>query len=47
MVITYKIAMAAGTDAANKQMRKAGRAVWNESDYNLAADTANRLMGVL
>ena len=45
MNITYKIAMAAGHDAANRQMKAAGRAAWNEADFNLAAETVARLLG--
>jgi hypothetical protein len=35
---------ASAQDAANMQMRKAGRKAWNEDDYNLAADTLDRLV---
>lgn len=42
--ITYHLAMAAGQDAANRQMRKAGRTAWSEEDYNLAAATTGRLL---
>jgi hypothetical protein len=45
MKMTYTIAHAAGWDAANKQMRAAGRTAWNEEDYNLAARTMNELLG--
>ena len=41
--ITYELAHAAGTDAANRQMRKAGRTAWSEDDYNLACRTMNEL----
>lgn len=44
MKLTYELAMAAGRDAANRNMRKAGRSVWNEDDYNVAIDTYTRLM---
>jgi hypothetical protein len=44
MRITYKLAHAAGMDAANRQMRENGRSAWNEDDYNLAAATMNRLL---
>jgi hypothetical protein len=46
MQITPAIARAAGTDAANKQMRGAGRSAWNEDDYNLASETMMRLLGM-
>lgn len=41
--LTFAIAYAAATDAANKQMRKAGRDKWDADDYNLACETINRL----
>ena len=37
---------AAAQDAANRQMRAAGRKVWNRADYNLACRTFNRLFPV-
>lgn len=43
MTWTYSLAMAAGQDAANAQMRKAGRKRWNLDDWNLAAATFERL----
>lgn len=46
MIATYKIAHAAGTDAANRQMRAAGRTKWSLADRNLAAATFARLMGL-
>ena len=36
MQVTYAIAMAAAQDAANAQMRSAGRVAWNAADYALA-----------
>jgi hypothetical protein len=45
MTITYKIAMAAGRDAANRQMKAAGRTSWNEDDWNAAAKVTEELMG--
>lgn len=44
MRATYKVAMAAGQDAANKQMRAEGRAEWNDADWNLAAAIVARLL---
>jgi hypothetical protein len=44
MNITYSLAMAAGRDAADRQMRSAGRTCWNLSDRNLAAKIANNLL---
>lgn len=39
------LARAAGKDAANRQMKAAGRTAWSKDDYNLATSTYNRLMG--
>jgi hypothetical protein len=39
----YSIAYAAATDAADKRCRKNGRTVWNADDYQVAAETMNRL----
>lgn len=41
----YKLAMAAGRDAATRHMRKTGRAVWSVEDYNIAVATVDRLLG--
>ena len=35
---------ASAQDAANAQMRRAGRTSWNEDDYNLAVSTLDRLI---
>lgn len=40
---TLAICVAAGLDAGNRQMQAAGRARWNEDDYNRAAKTQNDL----
>jgi hypothetical protein len=45
MQVTYKLAMAAGWDAANRRMQKAGRTSWNRADYGHAADTVRKLLG--
>ena len=45
MKMTYKIAMAAGQDAGNRNMKKAGRTAWNEEDWNVAAALVAKLMG--
>lgn len=42
---SYREAMAAGHDAANKQMKAAGRTAWNEDDWNTAASTVAKLTG--
>jgi len=41
--MTEPLARAAGTDAGNAQMRKAGRKAWNRADLDLASSTFNRL----
>jgi hypothetical protein len=41
----YKLAMAAGRDAANRSMRAGGRTSWNKKDCNAAAATFHKLMG--
>jgi len=43
MKMTYHLAMAAGKDAADRNMREHGRPKWNRSDYNVAVRTFNRL----
>jgi hypothetical protein len=45
--MTYKIAMAAGRDAGNRSMRKAGRTSWNEDDWNAAAAETERLIRLI
>ena len=44
MTMTYQIAMAIGRDAANKSARAAGRTVWSESDWNIAAAIVAKLL---
>lgn len=43
ITMTYEIAHAVGTDAANAAMRAAGRAAWSADDYDIAVDTEYRL----
>ncbi len=43
MRLTPAIARAAGRDAANKAMREADRHAWSADDYDLAAETYERL----
>jgi hypothetical protein len=43
MTMTYDLARAAAFDAANAQMRAAGREHWSEEDYILCCQTENRL----
>jgi hypothetical protein len=44
--MTYKIAMAAGQDAGNRNMKKAGRTSWNEDDFNVAAEVTQKLLSL-
>ena len=41
--LTPEIMYAAGKDAADRNMRAAGRAYWNEDDYRIACTTVNLL----
>ena len=45
--ITYALAVAAGRDAANRSMRKAGRKAWTRADFIVAARTTNSLLALL
>ena len=47
MELTYEIARAAGFDAANTSMRKAGRSVWNVDDWNAMAREMGRLIDII
>lgn len=40
-VMDYKLAHAIGWDAGNASMRKAGRTVWSEDDYNASVEAMN------
>lgn len=40
----HVVAYAAGTDAANRRMRAAGRTKWNREDYNTAAREQARIL---
>ena len=44
ITITYEIAMAAATDAGNRNMRKDDRIFWNEDDYAVASTVFGKLM---
>lgn len=44
LTLTRSACHAAGTDAANRQMRKAGRTKWSENDAALACETTMRLV---
>ncbi len=43
MTMTYRIAHSLGTDAANNQMRAAGRTAWSQEDAALAAATLRKV----
>lgn len=43
MTLTPDLIFAAGRDAANRQMRAAGRAKWSRSDARVACITVNQL----
>ena len=47
MTLTRSLCHALGTDAANRQMRKAGRKAWSEDDHALAVETTmlNMVLG--
>jgi hypothetical protein len=47
MWITYEIAMAAGRDAGNRSMKAAGRAKWNEEDWDAACAETERLAALI
>ena len=44
ITITYEIAHAAGWDAGNRSMKKAGRKKWSREDFNAAVKETNRLL---
>ena len=44
---TYREAMAAGRDAGNRSMRAAGRMAWDESDFDAAQATFDKLMALV
>lgn len=44
MTLTKAMCYSAGRDAGNRSMRKAGRAKWNQDDYNAAAEEFERLL---
>jgi len=43
MNATYDVARAAGQDAGNARMRKAGRTAWSRADYNESVRVFERL----
>lgn len=44
MKLTRELAYAAATDVGNRSMKANNRTAWNEDDYNVAAETFQRLM---
>ncbi len=42
--LTYLMAMDAGHDEANRNMRKSGRTTWNLEDWNIAVKVTNELI---
>ncbi len=42
-LMTIKLAQSIACDAGNRNARKAGRAAWNEDDWNVASAVAQRL----
>ena len=43
-ILTQAMCFAAGRDAGNRSMRKAGRTVWAQADYNAACAEYKRLL---
>lgn len=43
--MTEELAHAAANDAANRQMRRAGRTAWSAEDFDLAVNTFEQLYG--
>ena len=41
---TYLIAQSAGTDEANRNMKKENRRKWNKRDYKIASTTMNKIL---
>lgn len=41
----YRLAMAAGQDAANRRMKKEGRTEWSDEDYAEAVQVFNKIYG--
>lgn len=42
ITMTYKLAMAVGEDAGNRNMRKHGRTAWNIDDWNASVEAFNK-----
>jgi len=43
--LSYKLAIAAAQDEANRRMRREGRTQWNREDWNTACDTFHKVVG--
>jgi len=43
-VVTLDMCYAAGQDAGNRSMKKAGRTKWSIEDFNVAANVCNTLL---
>jgi hypothetical protein len=47
ITITREVAFAAGHDAGNRHMRRAGRSKWNRRDRDAAVEETNRLLALV
>ena len=47
IILTEELARASGTTEADRNMRRAGRKVWNADDYNAAVKEFDRLIPFL
>lgn len=47
MTLTRELAFAAGTDAANRNMRANCRKRWNAEDAGIACDKTNRMLAYI
>ncbi len=45
--LDYELCMAIGQDAGNTNMRKNSRCNWNKEDWNIASETANKLLQLI
>ncbi len=46
IILTRALAHATAWDEANRHMAEAGRATWNEADYNIAVRKFNELSAI-
>ncbi len=42
--LNYDMCMAAGADAGDYNMKKHGRSLWDDDDWDIASKTANELL---